>query len=526
MCPSEPWQTYLLSLSKQIVCQIEEMAPGAEWLKDRMSHCITKNFYPLDQPSEEESILLVEELPQGERSRLLHDLPTIKDREDFLQLLAYHFPSEAHFRAHYGRFLYDNAPREEKEEEKVFQKSRDELEKALSIATHDATIVHMRGMCPRRLMKRLLYRYGLSQGSSSYPKVLQLGEEARDYFKRARNLNPADEHSYVSEIEMLRDLVSHGTRRSHDKIRLLAERGDLRDWLDSAFQILRQAEERLLIRRSSHFRRIRGDLESLQGNYKDAISSYRTALDRLHGKVGTIEIRYQIASLHYRYAISLLLRNEQDAAMPQLYQARQELELVLRERDDERALDLWFRVYTLLPEYSPETAAEYLERLYRQTEGGLEAAFGLMCIWFIHAAQGAPLGYRRLSEFRSRSAELARRIPSLSYAKFWLGKDWRLIPDRLVPRVDSEREERNVSELMRLSGYIYEYQRPTIGRIRVGEGEVDLMFQPGRRPPGELPFTQADAENRTRVTCVVSFTYEHPRAYDVKRLHEDKESST
>jgi hypothetical protein len=67
----------------------------------------------------------------------------------------------------------------------------------------------------------------------------------------------------------------------------------------------------------------------------------------------------------------------------------------------------------------------------------------------IRAVQGAPLAPRRLADFRRRSDELAQRKPSRSYPKFWLGEDWRLIPDRLVPRIERESIERDVSQLMR-----------------------------------------------------------------------------
>jgi hypothetical protein len=119
-------------------------------------------------------------------------------------------------------------------------------------------------------------------------------------------------------------------------------------------------------------------------------------------------------------------------------------------------------------------------------------------------------------------ADVARRVPSLPYAKFWLGENWCLIPDRLVPRAQPERDQRDVRLLQRLDGYVYDYTSPTLGTLRVGEGEVELMFQPGRKPPDEPRFTQIDAENRTAVTCVVYFAYDHPHAYDVKRKQRGK----
>jgi hypothetical protein len=511
---NQPWKRNLLGFVKHMVSQVEESSPGATWVKDRMSHCITHNFYgsDIDKWNGE----LAEEEYVFEGSRLLYDMPT-GQCEEFLHFLAYHFPHEAHFGAHYGRYLYNNAPHEEEEEEKIFQKARDELDRVLQIDDRDATIIHMRGMCPRRFVKRLLDRYGIRQDAASYPKILKLVDEARSFFEKARMLNPADEHSYASEIELLRDLVNYGTRRVNDKVRLLAERDDLRDWLYNAFRLLRQAEERLLIRGSQYFRKIRGDLERLQGNYERAISAYQEAVRQLRGGAGTLDLKYQIASLRYNHVIKSLMTDGQKLKIEDLQQARKELEFVLQERNDERSLELWFKVYTLLPDYSPETAESFLLRLYQITNGGLEAAFGLMCIWFIRAAQGNILAYRRLIEYRARSAEMAQRLPSLSYVKYWLGSNWRLIPDRLVQRLESDKDERDLSGLMRLSGYVCEYRRPTIGKLRIGEGEVEVIFQPGRRPSGQLPFTQNDAENRTKVSCVISFTYDHPRAYDTMR---------
>lgn len=517
MISRETWKGGLLGLVKEMVSQIEESSPGADWVKHRMAYCVTHNFYGTD---DEWSYQPVEDVLMGEHSRLLYELPTSKQREEFLLFLADHFAHEAHFRAHYGRYLYNNAPSEEGAEEEVFEQARNELERALSLAEHDATILHMRGMCPRRRVKRLIGRYGLRRDAPHYAKVLQLVEEARQFFQQARSPNPAAEYSYVSEIQMLRDLVDSGTRRAYDRVRILAEREDLREWLDDAFWLLKQGEERLLVRASLRFRRLRGDLEQLQGDHRRAIQAYQTTLDYLQGHIGAVGLLRQIASLRYRLGIELQLKGERLPAIQELKRARDELEAVLKEHPgDERALQLWFQVYTLLPDYSPETAEEYMQRLYDKTEGGLEATFGLMCIWFIRAAQGSPLAYRRLAEFRRRSADLARREPTLRYAKSWLGENWRLVPDRLVAQPDSEKEERDIRGLMRLSGYVYDYKGPTVGTLRVGEGEVDLMFQPGRKPPGELRFTQADAENRTRVTCVVSFAYDQPRAYDVMREH-------
>lgn len=518
MSNREPWKAHLLGLTKQMVCEIDELSPGADWVKDRMASCITRDFY--GHPPEEWGGELVDDISTPERSRLLNELPTSNQREQFLVFLADHFSHEPHFRAHYGRYLYDHAPREEEPEDEAFQDARRELEQAMSLSeSRDVAILHMRGMCARRQVKRLVDRYGLQREAHHYPKVVELVNEASQFFEEARRLNPAHEHSYVSEIQMLRDLVVGGTRRADDKLRLLAEREDLREWLDNGFWLLKRAEERLIVRGSRYFRRLRGDLEWLQGNYVRAIQVYQGALDQLKGHVGAFGLQRQIASLRYRWGMELLVSNQDEShAIQELRRARDELELVLIDcPDDGRALELWFQVYTLLPDYSPETAQEYLEQLYHETDGGLEATFGLMCIWFIRAAQGAALGYRRLGEFRRRAAELARREPSRPYAKLWLGENWRLVPDRLVPRVKPEKDERNVRRLKRLSGYVYDYTAPAVGLLRVGEGEVDLMFQPGRKPPEEPRFTQADAENRTPVTCVVFFAYDHPHAYDVKR---------
>ncbi len=512
------WKDRLLPYVNSIVRRVPEFSSGSGWLQDRMAYCITQTYIGrLDEGGLEDFIgetPFFEEMTPSGGGELIRDLPSNDHREQFLAFLADHFRHNPHFRAHYGRFLSDNAPNEQKEEEIIFDQARAELNEALRLCDFsDATILHMRGMCPRRQLRRLIERYGVRRQSDYYAKICDLAEEASKYFADARDASHPTEHSYVSEIQMLRDLVRYGLIKSRDKMTLLSSRDDLRAWLEKAFNLLEMAEERLFVTRSRFFWKLRGELEKLQGSYEKAIIAYERSLQGIQN----FAMMRQLSYLRYRWAIQLLDRNDSLRADQELRNAKSEVEVVLANRpNDERSLSLWFRIYTLLTDYSPVTARNYLQILYSRSQS-LEATFGLVCMWFISAAQGAPLAFERYDRFCRETKSKAGAIPTFPYAKYWLGENWRLIPDRLVPRVSEDKGDRNLSNLMRLNGYVFKYHGPTKGELRVGDGEAPLIFQPGRKPPNEERFTELDAERRTKVSCVVYFSYDNPHAYDVMR---------
>lgn len=508
------WQENLLAFTKDMVSRVEEDSPGAEWLEQRLGAAIAKTFGQLEEWSEATVI--------EQSNRLFQDLPSLGEREHLLSFLADHFSQNPHFRAQYGRLLYDTPPLDEKAVENRFSAAAKELDRAVRMTSErSATILHMRGMCARRQATWLMHRYGISQQSSAYTKIVQLAEEARLYFQKARALPQGQnsEYPYISELQLLRDLTRSATRRAGMGRVLLVDRKDARAWVDDALWLLDLAERRLLLRGHSHFDALRGDLYSLIGNLQAAIASYRRSLSRLQrigSWVQSHRLSRQLAWLLIRDAMDRWSSNN-ESALRQLKEACSLLETLLVERvADARAVELWFRGYVLLPEYSPQQAIDYLEKLHLEDRRNIEVTFGLVCLWFVEAAKGVPTAQRQLVNFRNLTAQLAETQLVRLYPMMWLGESWGLVPDRLIPRVQHTGRW-DTGGLKRLDGYVYEYRGPAQGTLRVGDGQVEVQFPPGVRHADQVPFSLNDAERRTTVSCVVQFRYDGPRAYDVRR---------
>lgn len=118
----------------------------------------------------------------------------------FLQLTE-SFPAESHFWAHLARFY------------SLIMKNHAEALKAISKAIdlsdeNDSLLYHMKGMCLRAIarekMNELRGRKNCSKDQIN--EIQDLIDEAGDNFLESREINPSNEHGYISHIQLLINL--------------------------------------------------------------------------------------------------------------------------------------------------------------------------------------------------------------------------------------------------------------------------------------------------------------------------------
>src|SRR5262249_9605009 len=139
------------------------------------------------------------------------------------------YPNEAHFHAHLGRFYSNKLHR--------YRDASECMEAAIALSDHDPVLHHMRGMILRQQVYELIDQEGELQ------KIIELVKEASDSFVRARELNPDNEHGYISEVQMLAKVVDYAGRKNGGVLVYLHSSDVdpvLRDFFERAEDLLEQ----------------------------------------------------------------------------------------------------------------------------------------------------------------------------------------------------------------------------------------------------------------------------------------------
>jgi len=145
--------------------------------------------------------LLGTELSSQKRySHLIEEIPSPHGRSELLRELTGAFPEEAHFHAHLARFcgLNENYPEAQKE-----------IDKAIEIQEKDPVLHHMKGMIFRYEMRKWMEQ---NEVIETIETILSLARKACEEFEKSRELNPENEHGYISEIQMRLEVLDYVCR--------------------------------------------------------------------------------------------------------------------------------------------------------------------------------------------------------------------------------------------------------------------------------------------------------------------------
>lgn len=435
-------------------------------------------------------------------AQLIEDVPEDNGRLGVLRHLADLFPDEAHVWAHLGRFYAYRL--------KEHALSLEAIDRALDIRPDDNVLHHMRGMALRAVV------YDQMQQRGELQTIIGTVADASTSFATARSLDSEDEHGYISEVQMLLRVLDYiGTESGKSAIAVMTVSSNTEPLLREAFQaiedLLAQVRQIRLGEAASRYEEdCRAKLDVLYGRHEEALQGWQNLLDRKG--VYAPPIRRQIVW-------TLLARQGRDWEKLSQREIERSVELlrenITEEPGEPRNMRLWMQGIRRLT--SPPNLEVILEQIayWRANAESLESAYYTYVVNMLLALDGSALALNRaekaLEDSKARSASMRNRTRSFE----WIGNGHgirRLVhQDRLGPWNNELQFFAKTDSLTRVQGVISAIKKPEAGQIELSGG-VKAFFV-----PGHSNHSKGIDENR-RVTCLLGFSYDGPRAWDVKNL--------
>lgn len=447
-------------------------------------------------------------------AQLISDIKLAESKLRVLEVLTNNFPDEPHFWAHLGR-LYAL-------ELKQFEKAINAIEQGIRLLPNDHVLYHMKGMASRSSV------YWDIEQRKDFNDVLLGAKDASEAFKKARELDPVDEHGYISEAQMIMRVLDYLSKAKNQPAVVAAANSD-DAWLREAFQLaedlLEQVRRIRVGERSSEYElRCRADLDLLYGRHQIALQTWDNLLSRSKAKeslrIYAPPIRRQIVWTHL--SLSSKDRNWRHLSKSNLERCVSLLEENLSEEpNDDRNLRLWIQAARF--QQTPPSMESAIEKIahWRLQANTIDSIFYLYVLYAVQSINGFPLARdnaeRALEECRRMSKYRRDRTRSFE----WLGNDAGL--RQLVHQstlgewspIDNFWKSANT--LKREIGVVVSVQGPEAGWIEV-RGGLRAFFVPGvgssKRLNTKSSFPAGLSENKP-ISFYLGFSYDGLRAWSV-----------
>ncbi|WP_434605631.1 RNA-binding domain-containing protein [Pseudomonas sp. R1-7] len=441
----------------------------------------------------------------GERyfSEIVMQIPTPEGRLRVFKHIVSLFPEEPHYWAHLGRLYSLQMQR--------YGDAREALEKAVALESGDSLLHHMQGMVERS------EAYHKMEVKEPLESVLESASAASIFFERARDINGDDAHKYISEVQLIIKVLDYAGRAAKTTP-VLAASNSKNSWLRESFE---RAEAFLdVVRRmnaNSHSNpyeeRCRAELDTLYGSHEAALQRWQNLLDR-HDAQGVYAppIRRQLVWTY----LARRDRKWQNLSVKELVRC---VELLEENATEEPGfgenIRLWIQASRFLS--NPPSLDDAIERVayWKSIKGGVDAAYYLSVLYALQALEGSTLAsdrhLRELEECRNLSR--LRRTRKLSFE--WLSNGDGL---QQITRAEQLGEWSKTAgfwtdtdKLMRIEGSVSSIAGPQAGEIEL-PGGIKAFFVPA------LAGLDRGRSENARVTCILGFSYDGPRAWLVKAL--------
>jgi tetratricopeptide (TPR) repeat protein len=432
-------------------------------------------------------------------SQLLEDIPSEEGALDVLRDIVALYPEEAHFWAHLGRYLATKR--------NDYEDANRCLEHAVSLSERDHVLHHMAGMCARAQV------YDLLEKGTPAADCIPLVKRASACFATARELNPEDEHGYISEVQMLiRVLDSLRGKRQASLGQVLLSPGTeplLRESFQHAEDLLEQVRKNREGEGPSPFEeQCRAQLHALYGRFDQALNAWSSLLTRKD--VYAPPMRRQVV---WTYLSSH--NHSWDALSPgEAKHAVELLEQNLREEpNEERNLRLWLQAVRRLA--TPPSLEAVLEKIayWSANTGSIESAYYLYVLNALLVLEGSTIATNAALGALDKCRTLARFRRNRTRSYEWLGRGTGLSALVHHSRLGEWRRDKefwaNTTPLFRVAGRIARIMGPEAGEVEA-PGGLKAFFVPGRAGLTEERFI-----NRA-VDFYLGFSYDGLRAWDVR----------
>ncbi len=433
-------------------------------------------------------------------SQIVEDIPSFHGQLELLCKVVEIYPEEAHFHAHLGR-LYSLHRR--------FEQAMKFIDRAVALQPTDPVLHHMRGMILRSRAQDLIRR------SAALSEILEPAKEACRCFEEARERNPESEHAYISEVELLLQVLDHAAR-GHENIEtyLFSAGTDcfLREGIDRAEVLLDRVQNHRGAGEPSQYQlKCRARLDALYGDHSSALQVLDNLLARKD--VPKLPIRRQ------KVWVMLKHRGRDWGRMnkKEVQQCVKMLESNLEEDpNDAPTLNLWLHGVRYDP--YPPSLDKVIERVsyWRLNTGSEDATFYLYVLHTLLALEGSTLARRDAEQALAECRKMARFRWKPYRSLEWLGKGKGI--RQLVHCRQLGEWERGIGGfwehrdlLARVKGRIALIDAPQKGSIEIPTGQV-AFFVPA------VADMQAGRDENREVLFFLGFSYEGLRAWDIKAV--------
>jgi hypothetical protein len=231
-----------------------------------------------------------------------------------------------------------------------------------------------------------------AEAGATVDQLIETAKKASESFEDARRLGPDMEHGYISEVQMLIDLVDHAGGGRQDVVRDVLARSEANPFLKQA---LERAED--LLDRVQHLYAgegpsryavdCRARLQRVYGDYQTALQAWDNLLSRP-----------EIAKPPVRRQLVWTILRRRGGAWDQLGprevdRIRRLLEENLQEEvNDSTSLRLWLRV--IRQSETPPSLDSVIEKVsyWKANTGALDASYYLYVLHTLRALTGSTQG--------------------------------------------------------------------------------------------------------------------------------------
>ncbi|MGI5391868.1 hypothetical protein [Streptomyces sp. CA-251251] len=449
-------------------------------------------------------------------AELIHQVPVRDEAYRIFKELTRKCPSEPHFWNHMGRYHIH-------EMKYGYPDAQEYLLKAIELSGRkDSLHFHSLGMVHRLWVKHELAKEtpGTGRTQEALDAIHDIYQGALDAFADGRRLDSEDEHSYVTPVQMIVDVLNHMVRISpyENFLDLVRQGGDVGGWADEQLRIAEGLLDQLDMalpghRRSSYHNTCERQLQTLHGNIASLVSQWRSLVTESRSHSGAALV---LARAFFREQQQELSSTASEAfrSVVELYDS------VFHNRGDLSDSDMrtWFRCYRKLEEYDELEALQRFAVLADYRNTSQEAHYYLYVLRFMRWLRNEEQNQQEVDRYVADSKRLARD-GRRQYSYEWVGvgaptEDGRLPPPRLVhfTELGDRRPEPELWEhsdkLLRMTGVIKEIEGPQSGWITVGDGRMAAFFVPKDK------FRRHSDINQL-VEFYLGFSYEGLRAWSV-----------
>ncbi|MFF2625568.1 RNA-binding domain-containing protein [Kitasatospora griseola] len=448
---------------------------------------------------ESSELLGTEQAASRSFSQLIEDISLPNSAVRLLEQLTLLFPSESHLHAHLARYqavrMHD------------LPRAKSSIDRALELSASDSVVHHMKGMIHRQEV------YDLMDRKTPLESVVRSAEVASEAFSTSRDLRKDNEHGYISEVQMLLRLAEYARQRfdGHNRPAFTYTGEPLVDTaLERSEDLLAQVAQLRTTEQPSKFAvRCRAQLDELYGKHEEAVQHYRSLLGR--ADVDIPSVRRSLVWLYLKKAAGQWhgLKPKDMRTVETLLREN------LRERaGDDRTMRLWIRAARHVP--VPPSVDELVGQFstWHLDNPSLESSYYLYVLHVLkYFESSSPVARSEAEHYMEECRRRAQYRTDRTRSFEWLGSGTGisgLVHQSRLGEWDSSRDFfKNAALLSRVEGRVGQYVGPTKGWIDV-DG-LPVFYVPGR--PGH----QRRSAHQ-RVSCVVGFSYEGLRAWEVRDL--------